>query len=102
VKLDVSFCSLPEFPEPILAMTSLTSLHIRSHSFNVLPATITRLSNLVDFKIGKVMNIPEEITSQGAEAIKSYFEDLLAEGSAPSYQMKLMFVGKAAVGKVCA
>lgn len=99
-QLDLSANRMTQFPSAVLDLTSLESLNLKSNNIALIPITFTQLTALQTFSIDRVRNVPEEILAQGVRALREYFFDILAEGSVRSFRMKLMFVGKAAAGKV--
>ena len=102
-ELDLSSNRITHFPSSILSLPSLTSLNLNQNLITLIPLALTQLKALSILQIDPVRNIrnvPQEILLRGTQALREYFLDISEGGAEASYRMKIMFVGRAAAGKV--
>jgi small GTP-binding protein len=122
--LDLSYNSLSTIPDSITRLTNLQSLYISHNSLRTIPDSITRLSNLETLyltsnilsaipdsitRLQKLIHLnlaenlitepPLEVVQKGISAIRTYFQQLEAEGVDYLYEAKLLIVGEGGAGK---
>lgn len=122
--LELSNTPIEQFPEVILKLKNLQYLSFHGTPITTLPKEITQLSQLehLDLSRSKIKKLPREITqipslyalfldetsfledppqeiaSQGIEAIRNYFAEL-EKGAGQLYESKLLILGEGGAGK---
>ena len=93
--------SIRAIPDSITRLTNLYSLNIRNNSLSDIPDSIIRLTKLsyVNLDDNPISQPPLEVVKNGIEAIRTYFQQLEAEGVDYLYEAKLLIVGEGGAGK---
>ncbi len=99
--LNIRNNKLSALPDGIGQLSNLSSLNIRNNKLSALPDGIGQLSNLSSLYIDEnpLIDPPIEISEQGIEAIRNYFEEKKKVGSEKVYEAKLLIVGEPGAGK---
>jgi internalin A len=84
-------------------LSKLTNLLTLNISSNIITdgSFLEKLPKLQSLDISKnsLSNPPKEISEQGNDAILNYFQQIIAQGTAPLYEARLIMVGEPGAGK---
>ncbi|OYQ65458.1 hypothetical protein B9G53_07200 [Pseudanabaena sp. SR411] len=99
--LDLSDNSLSAIPDSISNLTNLQSIDLGNNQITKVPAAICQLIKLfnLDLSGNPIAEPPLEVVENGIEAIRTYFQQLEAEGVDYLYEAKLLIVGEGGAGK---
>ena len=100
-KLFLSSNNFSAIPDSITRLTNLQSLNLRNNSLSAIPNSITRLQKLTRLNLAgnPIAEPPLEVVQKGISAIRSYFQQIEAEGVDYLYEAKLLIVGEGGAGK---
>ena len=99
--LGLSNNSLSGIPDSITRLTNLKFLALVNNQITEVPAAICQLSKLsnLDLSQNPIAEPPLEVVQKGISAIRTYFQQLEAEGVDYLYEAKLLIVGEGGAGK---
>jgi Leucine-rich repeat (LRR) protein len=99
-EIDLSSKNLKSVPEWVEQLTSAKKIDLSFNQINVLPFFLTQMTNLKELRLdgNPLESIPTEVKEGGLKRLMVYLRQL--EVSRVKWnRVKLMFVGKEAVGK---
>ncbi len=99
--LDLRNNQIKSIPAELGKLTNLTTLDLRNNQIRSIPAELGKLTNLTTLELddNPLTNPPIEVIRQGVDAVRQWFESLIAEGEKKLNEVKVLLVGYGGAGK---